>query len=48
MILNKMLEKFIYGFSFGTGMGLSFKLLPKENIKKLEKIEEEKYTALLT
>ena len=31
-MLNKIFEKIVYGFSFGTGMGLSFVLVPRHNI----------------
>ena len=50
MILSKIFEKFIYGISLGMGMGISFKILPKENfsnIKNIEKKEEEKYKKFL-
>lgn len=29
MIFNKAIEKGLYGFCFGTGMGLSFAIIPK-------------------
>ena len=34
-VFKIFLEKICYGFGFGTGMGISFKMLnSKENIKK--------------
>ena len=30
-MLVKILEKIVYGFSFGTGMGLSLVMLPRAN-----------------